>query len=65
MIDVLLELLILVLIFGVLYWAIGQIPLPKPARTAANVVLAIILIVLLASLLGWGPWWHAHLPRRW
>lgn len=63
MIDVLIELLVLVLIFGIVYWAITQIPLPQPARVAVNVILAIIVIVLLASFLGYGPWWHAR--HRW
>ena len=51
----LIELLIGLLIIGLIYWAITQIPLPPPVRTVAYVVLVIIAIIWLLRLHGvWG-----------
>jgi hypothetical protein len=43
-------LLIVLVIFGVVWWAITQIPLPPPMRVVANVVFAIAAILVLLYL---------------
>lgn len=46
----LVSLLILVLVFGVLFWLVGSvIPMPQPFKTAATVILALILIIMLLN----------------
>lgn len=56
MIELLISLLVLVLIFGVAWWIITLIPLPPPFHQVAQVVLALIfLLVLLGILLGGVP----------
>lgn len=49
MITLLLTVLVLFAIFGLVAYAINMLPLPPPFPTVANVVLAIILILILAS----------------
>lgn len=51
MIGLLVNLLILVLIFGVAYWIITLIPLPPPFALVAQVVLALILLIVLVEFL--------------
>lgn len=59
MIGLLINLLILVLVFGVAWWIITLIPLPPPFGLVAQVVLALILLIILidfllgGSELGW------------
>lgn len=48
--DVLVTLLVLVLVFGLVWWAITQIPLPPPVKIVVSVVLAIIAIIALLEL---------------
>lgn len=45
-------LLVVVIILGLLYWAITLLPLPAPFKTIALVILILIVVVWLASLLG-------------
>jgi hypothetical protein len=49
MIEFLVYLLILCLIFGLIYWAIGLFPLPPPFK---NIVLVIIVLIFILLLLG-------------
>lgn len=52
MIAFLLQLIILLVIFGLIWWVLGLIPLPHPFATIAQVVLAVVfLLILLAYLL--------------
>lgn len=50
----LIEILIAVVVFGLIYYVITLIPLPPPFRTIALVVMALIAIVWLLSFLGPG-----------
>lgn len=50
--SVLFTLLIYLCILGIIWWAITQIPLPPPFKVVANVVLAIVAILMLLSLAG-------------
>lgn len=47
MIELLITLLILVLVFGVLYYAISLVPLPPPFSQIAMLILAIIFVLVL------------------
>lgn len=51
MIGLLINLLILVLVFGVAWWIITLIPLPPPFGLVAQVVLALILLIILVNFL--------------
>ena len=51
MIGLLINLLILVLVFGVAWWIITLIPLPPPFGLVAQVVLALILLIILINFL--------------
>ncbi len=62
MISLLIQILVLCLIVGLVWWGLGQLPLPAPVRMVVNVVLVIIAIVALCSFVGWLPGWgHEHL----
>jgi hypothetical protein len=50
----LLELLVAVIVFGLIYYIVTLIPLPPPFRTIALVVMALIGIVWLLSLVSPG-----------
>ena len=55
MIGLLINLLILCLVFGVVYWIITLIPLPAPFARIAQIVLALIfLLVILNMFFGGG-----------
>jgi hypothetical protein len=43
----LISLLIIVLVFGALFYIIGLIPMPPPFKTASLIILALIFIVYL------------------
>ncbi len=63
MIDLLVTLLIVVLISGLIYGVITLLPLPPPFKTAALVILAVILLVWLLHVVGWlgsGPPWRVR-----
>jgi hypothetical protein len=47
MIDVLINLLIILCILGLVWWAISAIPMPAPFSIIVRVVFALIAIILL------------------
>ena len=47
----LITLLVIVLVAGILWWAVTMIPLPDPAATIVRVVFAVILALVLLSML--------------
>ena len=51
MITLLIWLLILILVFGVIFWVIQQIPLPPPFGSIALAVVALIFILIIVSAL--------------
>lgn len=59
MIDLVIYLAVLVIVVCLVWWLIGQIPLPEPAakfvRIAVVVVVAVVVIMLLLNLTGHGP----------
>lgn len=66
MIGLLLNLVIIVVVFGVIYYIVGLLPLPEPFGRIAQIVLGLVLLlVLLDLLLGWGgrTWSFGSLGR--
>jgi hypothetical protein len=59
LISLLITILVLGIIFYLVYWVIGQIPLPPPFRAVALAILALIVVILLLSVLFGG----LSLPR--
>ena len=53
----LIDLLIMVIVFGLLFYLVGMLPIAQPFKTAAQVILIIIAIVFL---LGYMPFPHQH-----
>lgn len=57
----LISLLILVIVFGLLYWALTLLPLPQPFRNIALVILILIFILVLLGMVGVLPGYHVRL----
>jgi hypothetical protein len=51
LIGLLVTILILGLVFGLLYWLIGQFPLPPPFAMAAKAIMALIIVILILGML--------------
>ena len=49
--NLLVMIIILGLVFYLLYWLIGQIPLPAPFAVIAKAVLALAIVILLLGML--------------
>lgn len=58
--EALIGLLVIVLILGLVWYAMSAVPLPQPARIAVTVIFCIIAILLLLGQIGYGP----HLSLR-
>ena len=58
MISILVYALILILVFGVVFYVIRMLPLEEPFKTAAMLIMLIIFIVLLLGIIGIIPGWH-------
>ncbi len=50
--GLLITLLIYACILAIVWWLVSTLPLPPPFRIIANVVIAIVAIIMLLSLLG-------------
>ncbi len=55
LVAILIHLLILVLVLGLIYWIITLLPLPPLVLRIAQIVLAIVVIIWLASLVACTP----------
>lgn len=63
MIELLISVLVVLLVFGIIWYVITLIPLPPPFLTIAQLVLAVILLlVLLGYLLPLTHWGPTRLP---
>jgi hypothetical protein len=66
MVGLLINLVILVLILGVVWWIITLFPLPEPFPLIIRVVFVLILVLILIDVLtgfagvGWRPWWRGY-----
>lgn len=56
--NLLITLLVLVIIFSLLYWLIGIIPLPPPMANTRWVLYALLIIVAIIVLLNFVPGIH-------
>lgn len=62
MIGTLVSLIVVLVVFGLLFWLVSLLPLPGPWKQVVQVLSIIILILLVASyFLGWGG--MGNLPR--
>ena len=67
MIEVLVWLLFIVIVFGILLWAVQLVPMDAKLQQVARLILVLILLIVLFSLffgfipLGWTPHYS---PRR-
>jgi hypothetical protein len=60
MIEFLIQLIILCIIFGLIYYLVTLLPLPEPFKKIATIaVLLVFILILLVSLLGGG----VNIPR--
>lgn len=50
-ISLLVTVIVLGVVFYLLYWLIGQVPMPTPFRTVALVVLALMAVLVLLGIL--------------
>jgi cytochrome c biogenesis factor len=56
LISLLVYIVIAALIFYLVYWIIGQIPMPDPFKTVVLVIVGLIAVIFLISILtGWAP----------
>lgn len=53
--NILISLLITVLVLGLIWWALQQLPIPAPFRTVVTIIFVIVAIVALVSFLPMGP----------
>lgn len=51
-VTLLVTIVVVALILYVIFWALGQIPLPQPIRTVIVVVVALIILVWLVQRFG-------------
>jgi hypothetical protein len=51
LIGLLVTVIILGLVFYVIYWLLGKIPLPEPFSVVAQVILGLIVVLVLLGLL--------------
>jgi hypothetical protein len=51
LIGLLVTVIVLGLVFYLLYWLLGQVPLPAPFKTVATVLLGLVAVLVLLSLL--------------
>lgn len=56
LLSLLVTVIVLGLVFYLLYWLLGQIPLPEPFKVVALVILGLFAVIMLLGLLfGWTP----------
>ena len=48
----LINMLVILLVFGIFYWIISTMPLPRPMKPIAFVILGLIAILFLLNMLG-------------
>jgi hypothetical protein len=60
----LVNLIIYLVVFGLIWWLVGFLPLPAPVAQVVRVLFIILLIVIVLSAFGFVP--GIHLPQmRW
>lgn len=61
MLNLLVTLLVLVVIFGLLYWVIGMLPIPQPIKNIALAIVGVVLVIYLIAMLTGATTWPALL----
>jgi hypothetical protein len=58
----LIQVVVVLVIAALAYWALSQLPIPAPFKQIINIVLALIVILWLLGARGMigGPWGHAR-----
>ena len=51
LISLLVTVIVLGLVFYLLYWLVGQVPMPEPFKVVATVLLALVAVIILLSIL--------------
>lgn len=49
--GLLITIIILALVFYLVYWIVGQIPLPPPFKTVVTVIIGLLAVIILLGLL--------------
>lgn len=52
LLGLLIAIVVLCLVCYVIFWALGQIPLPQPIRTVVVVLIALVLLVYIVNRFG-------------
>lgn len=55
----LISLLVAVIVLGLVFWLLQQLPIPEPFRTIVLVILILICLFWVLSFLPNAPWHHA------
>jgi len=50
LVNLFITVLVLALVFGLVWWILGQIPIPEPFRMVVNVIIGIIAVLVLLGL---------------
>jgi hypothetical protein len=64
MIGMLITLLVLCLIFGLIWYLIGILPVPQPFKNVILIIMVIIAIIVLLSFVPGVPWSHGAYWNR-
>ena len=59
--DVMMNLVVYLVVFGLIWWLVGLLPLPSPVAQIVNVIFTIMLIVIILSTFGFLP--RTYLPH--
>jgi len=60
--SILITLIILIIVFGLIWWLVGILPIPQPFK---NVVIAILAVIGIIYLLGVAFGFGGFQPVRW
>jgi hypothetical protein len=59
--NIMIDLIVYLVVFGLIWWLVGLLPLPSPVAQIVNVLFTIILIVIILSTFGFLP--RSYLPH--
>jgi heme A synthase len=51
LISLLVTIIVIALVFGLIWWVLGQMPIPEPFRMVVNALFGLIAVVFLLGLL--------------
>jgi len=58
MIALLVNLPVLALVLGLIYWMLTLLPVPQPFKNVVIVIFILISIIMLLGIVGWIPGWR-------